>query len=282
MVHLDVAGIVAVGAVKREPASRDVHASDIGAQPEARNCHLVEHVAVEHGDHLREHGAISGVLRLDQAHDRTTLIHLHAGDDLVVQTPRNLVTRPFAHLVVVRHLREQVAVSRRGNARMDPGEVREHLAELFARDALVRAERAVAVTLNDSRLARPAQRHREELVGRHVGEAVAVFLRRPRDAPQHRDHLPARHRIVGSEHARLVISTHKPMLEGVPQDVVVRKPLAWVDIAETVVGEMFGCERLCLDSARRITRRRLASLPQRERGRGNKPYRKQAGKHDSK
>ena len=72
------------------------------------------------------------------------------------------------------------------------------------------------------------------------------------------------------------------MLEGVPQDVVVRKPLAWVDIAETVVGEMFGCERLCLDSARRITRRRLASLPQRERGRGNKPYRKQTGKHDSK
>ena len=165
---------------------------------------------------------------------------------------------------------------------MDPGEVRKHLAELFARDTLVRAERAIAVTLNDSRLARPAQRHREELVGRHVGEAVAVFLGRARDAPQHRDHLPARHRIVGSEHARLIISTHKPMLEGVPQDVVVRKPLAWVDIAETVVGEMFGCERLRLDSARRITRRRIASLSQRERSRGNKPYRKQAGKHDSK
>ena len=165
---------------------------------------------------------------------------------------------------------------------MDPGEVREHLAELFARDALIRAERTIAVTLNDSRLARPAQRHREELVGRHVGEAVAVLLRRPRDAPQHRDHLPARHRIVGTEHARFIVAAHKPMLERIPQDVVVRKPLARVDIAESVVGKMFGCERLRLDCARRITRRRLASLSQRERGRGNKPYRKQAGKHDSK
>ena len=72
------------------------------------------------------------------------------------------------------------------------------------------------------------------------------------------------------------------MLEGVPQDAIVRKPLARVDIAEAVVGEMFGCERLRLDSARRITRRRLASLPQRECGSRNKPHREQAGKHDSK
>ena len=72
------------------------------------------------------------------------------------------------------------------------------------------------------------------------------------------------------------------MLEGVPQDAIVRKPLTWVDIAETVVGKMFGCERLRLDSTGRITQRRLASLPQRECSRRNKPYRKQAGKHDSK
>ena len=72
------------------------------------------------------------------------------------------------------------------------------------------------------------------------------------------------------------------MLGDIPQDVAARKPLTWVDIAETVVWKMFGCERLRLDSASRITRRRLASLPQRECSRRNKPYRKQAGKHDSK
>ena len=72
------------------------------------------------------------------------------------------------------------------------------------------------------------------------------------------------------------------MLGDIPQDVAACKPLTWIDIAESVVGKMFGCKRLRLDCARRITRRRLASLSQRERGRGNKPYRKQAGKHDSK
>ena len=45
------------------------------------------------------------------------------------------------------------------------------------------------------------------------------------------------------------------MLESAPQDVVVREPLAWVGIAETVVGKMFGCERLRLDGIRRTIRR---------------------------
>ena len=48
------------------------------------------------------------------------------------------------------------------------------------------------------------------------------------------------------------------MLEGAPQDVVVREPLAWVGIAETVVGEMFGCELLRLDGIRRTIRRARA------------------------
>ena len=48
------------------------------------------------------------------------------------------------------------------------------------------------------------------------------------------------------------------MLEDILQDVVVREPLAWVGIAETVVGEMFGCERLCLDGIRRTIRRARA------------------------
>ena len=72
------------------------------------------------------------------------------------------------------------------------------------------------------------------------------------------------------------------MLEDILQDVVARKPLTWIDIAETIVGKMFGCELLRLDSASRITRRRLTSLPQRECGSRNKPHREQAGKHDSK
>ena len=45
------------------------------------------------------------------------------------------------------------------------------------------------------------------------------------------------------------------MLEDILQDVVARKPLTWIDIAETVVGEMFGCERLRLDGIRRAIRR---------------------------
>lgn len=48
------------------------------------------------------------------------------------------------------------------------------------------------------------------------------------------------------------------MLESAPQDVVVREPLAWVGIAETVVGKMFGCERLRLDGIRRTIRRARA------------------------
>ena len=45
------------------------------------------------------------------------------------------------------------------------------------------------------------------------------------------------------------------MLEDILQDVVARKPLTWIDIAETVVGEMLGCERLRLDGIRRTIRR---------------------------
>ena len=45
------------------------------------------------------------------------------------------------------------------------------------------------------------------------------------------------------------------MLEDILQDVVARKPLTWIDIAETVVGEMFGCERLRLDGIRLTIRR---------------------------
>ena len=45
------------------------------------------------------------------------------------------------------------------------------------------------------------------------------------------------------------------MLEDILQDAVARKPLTWVDIAEIVVGEMFGCELLRLDGIRRTIRR---------------------------
>ena len=45
------------------------------------------------------------------------------------------------------------------------------------------------------------------------------------------------------------------MLEDILQDVVARKPLNWIDIAETVVGKMFGCERLRLDGIRLTIRR---------------------------
>lgn len=45
------------------------------------------------------------------------------------------------------------------------------------------------------------------------------------------------------------------MLEDILQDVVARKPLTWIDIAETVVGEMLGCERLRLDGIRLTIRR---------------------------
>lgn len=48
------------------------------------------------------------------------------------------------------------------------------------------------------------------------------------------------------------------MLEDILQDVVARKPLTWIDIAETVVGEMLGCERLRLDGIRRTIRRARA------------------------
>lgn len=48
------------------------------------------------------------------------------------------------------------------------------------------------------------------------------------------------------------------MLEDILQDVVVRKPLTWIDIAETVIGEVFGCERLRLDGIRRTIRRARA------------------------
>ena len=44
-------------------------------------------------------------------------------------------------------------------------------------------------------------------------------------------------------------------MEDLLQDVVARKPLTWIDIAETVVGKMFGCERLRLDGIRRTIRR---------------------------
>ena len=48
------------------------------------------------------------------------------------------------------------------------------------------------------------------------------------------------------------------MLEDILQDVVARKPLTWIDIAETVVGEMFSCERLRLDGIRLTIRRARA------------------------
>ena len=48
------------------------------------------------------------------------------------------------------------------------------------------------------------------------------------------------------------------MLEDILQDVVVRKPLTWIDIAETIVGKMFGCERLRLDGTHRTIRRARA------------------------
>ena len=48
------------------------------------------------------------------------------------------------------------------------------------------------------------------------------------------------------------------MLEDILQDVVARKPLTWIDVAETVVREMFGCERLRLDGIRRTIRRARA------------------------
>ena len=48
------------------------------------------------------------------------------------------------------------------------------------------------------------------------------------------------------------------MLEDILQDVVARKPLTWIDIAETVVGEMFGCERFRLEGICRTIRRARA------------------------
>lgn len=53
-------------------------------------------------------------------------------------------------------------------------------------------------------------------------------------------------------------SSAETMLEDILQDVVARKPLTWIDIAETVVGKMFGCERLRLDGIRRTIRRARA------------------------
>lgn len=53
-------------------------------------------------------------------------------------------------------------------------------------------------------------------------------------------------------------SSAETMLGDIPQDVAARKPLTWIDIAETVVGEMLGCELLRLDGIRRTIRRARA------------------------